>query len=194
MEEQVKVPVFKASLIYGVILGLASIVLSLLLYFIGQTFELWALILSPIIFVGLLVLLLIMLRKEYGKGFISYGRVVLASFLISLVAALLSTVYTFAIYEFDESYLQDTKYYAIDQIEKRLDKMDERYQKRLSDEQYERVESELKKAKKKSIEKVNKRSTGGYALGGIFNLVFLGVLIGLIAGIFIKKNPVPITQ
>ena len=123
MEEQVKVPVFKASLIYGAIVGLAVIVLSLILYFIDQSLETWAMIASSIIFVGLLVGALILVRNEYGKGLITYGQVVLVGFLISLFASILSAGYTYAIYTMDESYFQDTKYAVIDKMVEKLIKL-----------------------------------------------------------------------
>lgn len=194
MEEQAKIPVFKASLIYGAIVGLATIVFSVLLYFIGQSLETWAMIASIILFVGLLVGALVLLRKEYGKGFISYGRVVLAGLLISLFASILSSGYSYAIYSMDESYFQDTKYAAIDKVVKQFDKMDARYQEKMSDEQYEMFEKEFEKQKKKQISKIKDRSAGSFAFSGIFNIVFMGVIIALIAGIFIKKVPKPFDQ
>ena len=52
----------------------------------------------------------------------------------------------------------------------------------------------MKKQKKKAIKKIKERSVGFFAFSGIFNFVFLGVLIALLAGIFIKKEPKPIEQ
>lgn len=194
MEETPKIPLFKASLIYGAIVGLANIVIGLILYFIGQSLETWAMIFGTLVGVGLLVGALIFLKKEYGKGFISFGQVVWGAVLISLVTSILTAAYTFALFEADKSYLQDIKYFTIERIDKQMDKMDTRYQERLSDEQYEAVEKQMKIQRKKQIDKIKDRSSGSFALGNIFNQVFLGLIIGLITGGFIKKKPAPIQQ
>lgn len=192
MEEQAKVPVFKGSLIYGVIVGIATIVVSLVLYFINQSLTDWAMIFMPILSVGLLVGALILFKKEYGKGFISFGRVIAAGTLISLFTAILSSGYTYAIYTMDDSYFQDTKYWTIDKVVERMDKMTAKYEKRMSDEQFEEIESVMKKQKKVAIKKTKERSVGYFAFSGIISSVILGVIISLIAGIFIKKEPKPI--
>lgn len=194
MEEQKKVPVFKASLIYGAIVGLASIVFGLILYFIGQSLETWAMIASTVLFVGLIVVSLIMYKKEYGQGFASFGRLVLVSFLVGLVASILSALFSFALFEMDEGYLQDTKYFAIEKMDKQMEKADARYQEKFSDDQYEIFEREMKKQRKKQVNKIENRSSFALAFGGMFSMVFLAVITGLIAGIFIKKEPKPIGQ
>ena len=194
MEKQEKVPVFKASLIYGAIVGLASIVFGLILYFIGQSLETWAMIASTVLFVGLIVVSLVMFKKEYGKGFASFGRLVLVSFLVGIVASILSAGFSFALFEMDEGYLQDTKYFAIEKMDKQMEKMDARYQEKLPDDQYDRVEKEMKKQRKKQVQKIEKRSAFALSFGSVFSMVFLSVIAGLIAGIFIKKDPVPTDQ
>lgn len=191
MEEQTKVPVFKGSLIYGVIVGAVSIIIALVLYFIGQSLETWAGIASMVIFVVLIVGSLILFKREYGKGFATYGQLVLVSFIVGLVAAVLSSLFTFALYSMDEAYLQDTKYAAIERIDKQMDKMSARYQERFSDEQYEMVEQRMKEQRKKQIDKLEERSPFRLAMSGVFGTIILSVIIGLIAAIFIRKNPDP---
>lgn len=194
MEEQKKVPVFKASLIYGAIVGLASIVFGLILYFIGQSLETWAMIASTALFVVLIVVSLIMYKKEYGQGFAKFGRLVLVSFLVGLVASILSSLFTFALYEMDEGYLQDTKYFAIEKMDAQMEKADAKYQERLSDDQYDIFEKRMKSQRKKQVNKIEKRSPFVLAFSGVFSMVFLAVITGLIAGIFIKKKPEEIGQ
>ncbi len=189
MEEQEIVPVFKASLIYGVIVGLASIVFGLILYFVGQSLETWAMIASTVLFVVLIVVSLIMFKNEYGKGFARFGRLVLVSFLVGLVASILSALFSFALFEIDKGFLQDTKYFAIEKMDKQFDKMDARYQEKLPDDQYDRFESQMNKQRKKQVQKIEKRSSFSLAFGGVFSMVFLAVITGLIAGIFLKKEP-----
>lgn len=192
MEEQTKIPVFKASLIYGAIIGVAMIVFNLLLYFTEQSLKTWAMIVSPVLYAGLLVMVLIMFRNEYGKGYAPFGRLVLLSLLVGVVASVFSAGYTVAIYEADDAYLQDVKYFAIDKIDKQYDKMDARFQERYSDDEYEMIEDRMMKTRKKSIKKIQEREPASFALLAIPNSIFMTVLIGLIAGIFIKKDNGPI--
>ncbi len=194
MEEEKKVPVFKASLIYGAIVGIASIVLALIFYFIGQSLKSWTMIVSIIIFIGLIIGSLVMYRKEYGGGFVSFGRLVLVSFIVGLVASVLSAAFTYALYEMDEGYLQDTKYYAIEKMDKQMEKMDARYQEKMSDDQYDLFEREMKKQRKKQVKKIEERSAFALSFGGIIGMVFIAVITGLIAGIFIKKDPEKVNQ
>jgi membrane-bound ClpP family serine protease len=191
MEEQTKVPVFKGALIYGIIVGAVSIVVALILYFIGQSLETWAGIASTAIFLLLIIGSLIMFKKEYGNGFATYGQLVLVSFIVGLVAAILSSLFTLTLYTMDEAYLQDTKYAAIDRIDKQLDKMSARYQERFSDEQYEMVEERMKEQRKKGIDKIEEQSPLRLAMSGVFGMVIVSVIIGLIAAIFIRKKPDP---
>ncbi|MEX0983115.1 MAG: DUF4199 domain-containing protein [Bacteroidales bacterium] len=194
MEEKEKNPVFKASLIYGAIVGLASIVLTLIFYFIGLSLETWTMIVSIVIFIGLIIGSLMMYRKENGGGFASFGRLVFVSFIVGLVASVLSAAFNYALYEMDEGYLQDTKYYAIEKMDKQMEKMDARYQEKMSDDQYDMFEREMKKQRKKQEKKIEERSAFALSFGGIIGMVFIAVITGLIAGIFIKKNPENIIQ
>lgn len=191
MEEQTNVPVFKGSLIYGVIVGAVSIIIALIFYFIGQSLETWVAIASMVIFFVLIIGSLILFKREYGKGYATYGQLVLVSFIVGLVASILSSLFTFALYTMDEGYLQDTKYAAIERIDKQMDKMSARYQERFSDEQYEAVEQRMKEQRKKSIDKLEERSPLRLAMSGLFGTVIISVIIGLIAAIFIRKNPDP---
>jgi len=192
MEEQSKVPVFKASLIYGIIVGLASIVIGLILYFIDMSLEPWAGYFSTIVFVLLIVGSLVMFRKEYGKGFAKFGQLVLVSFLVGLFASILSAGYTYVIYQTDEGYLQDTKYLAIERMDKQLEKRDLKLQQRLSDEQYAAVEERMDEARKIGIDRIKKQTPMKFAISGLFGSVFMAVIVGLIAAIFIKKDPEPL--
>lgn len=191
MEEQTNVPVFKGSLIYGVIVGAVSIIIALIFYFIGQSLETWAAIASMVIFFVLIIGSLMLFKREYGKGYATYGQLVLVSFIVGLVASILSSLFTFALYTMDEGYLQDTKYAAIERIDKQMDKMSARYQERFSDEQYEAVEQRMKEQRKKSIDKLEERSPLRLAMSGLFGTVIISVIIGLLAAIFIRKNPDP---
>ncbi|MFC2090232.1 DUF4199 domain-containing protein [Bacteroidota bacterium] len=192
MEEQVKIPVFKGSLIYGLIVGLAMVVVNLVLYFLDLSLKSGVLIAVPILSVVLLVGALVLLRSEYGKGFIKYGQVVLASLLISIFSGILISGYNYAIFTVDESYFQDTKYFSLDKINEQYDKMEAKYEERYSEEQFDAIKSRMDQQKKKQIRKTKERSAGRTAFAGIINSIIGGLVIGLLAGIFIKRKPKPV--
>lgn len=189
MTQEKQPSLLKGTLVYGLIVGLGVVVVSLVLYFIGKSLETWSGIVSTLVFVGLIVIGLVLFKKEYTDGFIKYGRVVVAGLLIALFSGIILSVQTYALFKFDESYLQDTKYFAIEQINKRLDKMDLKYQERFSDEQYEMVEERMDEQREKAIDRIKDQSAFALSFPGIFNYLFLGVLTALITGIFIRKNP-----
>jgi len=191
MEEQANVPVFKGALVYGLIVGALAIVIAMIFYFTGQSLETWAGIASMVIFFVLIIGALIMFRKEYGKGYATYGQLVFVSFIVGLVAAIMSSLFTFALYKIDEGYLQDTRYAAIERVDKQIDKMIARYQERFSDEQYEMVEQRMKEQRKKGIDRIEEQSPLGLAMSGLIGTVVISVIIGLIAAIFIRKKPEP---
>ncbi|MCF8346757.1 MAG: DUF4199 domain-containing protein [Bacteroidales bacterium] len=189
MENQEKIPVLKPALVYGAIVGLATIVVSLLLYFVDQSFEKWAIILGSVVSYGLILLTLVLYRSEYARDILSYGRVVGISLLIGLVAGLLTSIYTFTIYSADESYLQDTKYFAIEKMDERLAKTDAKYQEKMSDDQYEMFENTMNDTRKKAVDKIMKTSPVKFALQSFMSFVFTSLIIGLIAGIFLRRKP-----
>ena len=191
MEEQKDVPVFKGAVIYGVIVGLASVVIGLILYFIDMSLESWSGIFNTIVLVLLVLGSLVMFRKEYGKGYASYGRLVLVSIIIGIVASLFSAAYNYTMYSVDEGYLQDTKYYAVEQMDKRMEKQDVKFQERFSDEQYEMASERMDQARKKAIQRIENQTPAKIALGNIFGMVFMSVIVGLIGAIFIRKQPKP---
>lgn len=189
MEESEKAPVFKASLVYGAVIGVIIGLISLVLYFIDQSQKDWVMVVTTVIFIFLVVGALIMFRKDYGQGYAKFGHLVMVSFIVGIVSGFISSTFTFALYEMDEVFLQDTKDYAIEQMDERMEKMDIRYQEKLSSDQYDRVEQQMKVQRKRVENKLEDRSSAAFAYSGLFGTVLMSVVIGLIAGIFIKKEP-----
>jgi hypothetical protein len=64
----------------------------------------------------------------------------------------------------------------------------------LPDDQYDTLEERLSKQKKKQIKKIKERSVASFAFSSIYSRVIFGVLISLIAGIFIRKEQKPIAE
>jgi len=94
MEEKTKSPMMKAALIYGLIIGFVSIVVSVVLDLLGIKFESWANLLSIVISIGLIVYSQAAYKKEYMGGFASYGELMKMTLLMSLVSTILLTAYT----------------------------------------------------------------------------------------------------
>ena len=189
MENQSSAPILQPALKYGAIVGLASIVFGLILYFLDQSFETWAMIAGSIISFGLIIVTLVMYRSEYASKGLSYGRVVGMAVLIGLFSSILSGIYTFTIYTADEGYLQDVKYYSMEKVDERMDKTEAKYMDRLSDDQLDAFETRMDAAREKAMGKIKKSTPFTYARQGIFGSVFMSALLGLIAGIFLRKKP-----
>lgn len=96
MEEKVKAPFWKPALIYGAIMGLVSVFLSLVFYFIGMATENWTNWVSMLVGIVVLVYLMLQYRKEYLGGYASFGQI----FLMVLVSAGIVSVIIGAIYSY----------------------------------------------------------------------------------------------
>jgi len=68
MEEKVKAPFWKPALSYGVILGLVSVFISLVFYFIGMATVSWTNYVSMLVGIVLLVYLMIQYRNVHLGG------------------------------------------------------------------------------------------------------------------------------
>jgi hypothetical protein len=105
MEE--KVSVWKANLNNGVILALISIVYTLVLYFMDQTFN------KSLGFIFLLVQIVILwfMIKSYRdtclNGYITYGQSVGAGVIIFLYYSVITAIFTYILYKFIDSGLID---------------------------------------------------------------------------------------
>lgn len=94
MEEKANSPLIKAALLYGAIIGFVSIVVAVVLDVLGLTMAAWAGFLSLIITVGLVIYSLRAYKKESLGGIATYQQLMLMTLLMSLVAAVLTTVYS----------------------------------------------------------------------------------------------------
>jgi len=105
MEE--KVSVWKANLTGGVILGLAGIVYSLIMYFLDLTFN----PIQPWIFLVLeffiLVYLLRSYRDNYLHGNMTYGQALGAGVIIFLYTSIISAIFVYILYSVIDTGLMD---------------------------------------------------------------------------------------
>jgi hypothetical protein len=171
MEEQVKAPFWKPALIYGVILGIVSVFISLVFYFIGMATVSWTGWVTMLVGLVLLVYLMIQYRNVHLGGYASYGQIfVMVLVSAGIIATIISVLYQYVLFTFiDPGLLDQAKIAAEERIMSNS---------RIPESMYDDL-----------IEKVDKRTTvafltkRGLILGPIMNAI-----IGLIVAAFIKKE------
>ncbi len=124
--------VFNNSLIYGLITAAISIVFAVFAYILDIPQQ------SPIMYFSFVILLAGMIygtvqyRNKYSGGYISFGKAFISGFLIVIIAAVISSIYSYIFLTFiDPSYLDKIVEQAMEKAEKSM--MD----KGLTDEQME---------------------------------------------------------
>jgi hypothetical protein len=168
-----KVSVWKANLNSGIIMGLAGIVFSLILYFLDQTLNKT---LPWIWFLALIVLLFFFIksyRDNYLKGFITYGQSLGAGVIIMLYYAIISAAFGFILYKFIDPGLID-KTLAMTEatlVERGF------------------TESMIEQSMKMQAKIM---TPGVMNAIGIFSNVFVGTILSLIISIFTRKEGNPL--
>jgi len=171
MEEQAKAPFWKPALMYGAILGLVSVLISLVFYFIGMATVYWTIYVIMLVSLVLLVYLMIQYRNVHLGGYASFGQI----FLMVLVSAgifatIISAVYTYLLYTvIDPGLVDQMRIVAEEKIMSNS---------RIPESMYDDI-----------MERMEKSMTVGYMIkislivGPLVNAV-----IGLIIAAFIKKE------
>ena len=165
-----KLTVSQIGLRYGIILGLIMIVYSLILQFIGLATNNWA---SAVSYIFLIVGMVMAHKafKEGGDGFMSIGQGLGIGTLISLIAAVLSSIFTYIYISFiDDSMLTVIREKQIEQMESQG--MDDA-----------QIEQAMEFASMFS-------SPAALVVMGIIFITFFGFILSLIISLFTKKaNP-----
>lgn len=171
MEEKAKAPFWKPALIYGLILGLVSVFLSLVFYFIGLSTANWTSWVTLLVSIVLLVYLMIQYRNVHLGGYASFGQI----FLMVLVSAGIVSTIIGALYQYllftviDPGLVDQIRIVAEERIMSNS---------RIPESMYDDI-----------MEKMEKRMTVGYM---IKMAVILGPIInaflGLIIAAFVKKE------
>jgi len=171
MEE--KVSVWKTNLTNGVILGMAGVIYSLLMYFLDLTFNETQGYIFMVIQVALLAYLLKSYRDNYCFGNITYGQSVGAGVIISLYAAIISAVFLYLLYAVIDPGL----------VDKQLALVEETIMARgLPQAAVDKAMAIQRKLLKPEI----------MAPISIFGNMFWGLIISLIVSVFIKKEGNPL--
>jgi len=169
MEEK-SAPIWKSTMLSGVYLAIALILLSVIFYVTGNTFSKTAQYLSyPIIIAGI-IWGQISYKKDLG-GISTYGQMLLAGLLTMVFASVISSIYTYVLYTVIDPTLREQMRIFTEEQMMAQGKVPE-----------EQIEIALNMAAKFQTPIM-------LLVMGIFGGAFVGLIVSLITAIFIKKNP-----
>jgi len=171
-----KVSVWQATLNSGLILGLALVIYTLLLYFLDQTFNKTLGYISILIIIAGLVLGVKSFRDDARGGIMSYGQGVGAGTVIGLYAGIIGAIFTYLLYEVIDPDLMGK---LLTFTEENLVKSG-----RVPEEMIDQTMEMQKKFMAPWI----------LSIGAVINYVFFGVVVSLITSIFLKKEGNPFQQ
>jgi hypothetical protein len=171
MEERKSV--WKETLNYGLILGLITIVFSVLTYMLDATGKPWVIVPSLIISIVALYMLLRSYRDTFNHGYISYGRAVGAGMVISIYSAILGAAYIYILYGFIDPGLVDKQ--ILEAEEKLIAKG--------------MPEGSIDAALQMQAKFMK---PWFMAISSIFSAAFFGLILSLLVSLFIKKEGNPL--
>lgn len=171
MEEKVKAPFWKPALTYGVILGLVSVFISLIFYFIGMATVNWTNWINMLVGLVLLVYLMIQYRNVHLGGYASFGQIfVMVLVSAGIVSTIISAIYSYLLFTvIDPGLLDQVRIVAEEKIMSNS---------RIPESMYDDI-----------LERMEKRMNVGYMIK--FALILgpiVNAFIGLIVAAFIKKE------
>lgn len=170
-----KVNVWKANLNNGLILGMAGIVYTLVIYFLDMTFNRSMSYIFLLIAVFLLYFLIKSYRDNYLHGIITYGQAFGAGVIIFLYYSILSAIFTYLLFKVIDPALP-AKMIAF--VEETMVK------KGIPEASLDTVMAIQKKILKPEI----------MAPFSIINNMLFGTLISLIIGVFVRKEGNPLIE
>lgn len=171
MEERKSV--WKETLNYGLILGLITIVFSVLTYMLDATGKPWVIVPSLIISIVALYMLLRSYRDTFNHGYISYGKAVGAGVVISIYSAILGAAYIYILYGFIDPGLVDKQ--ILEAEEKLIAKG--------------MPEGSIDAALQMQAKFMK---PWFMAISSIFSAAFFGLILSLLVSLFIKKEGNPL--
>lgn len=168
--EQKPASLMKTSLTYGIYLGIATILVSVVLYVMGFTFERWAQYSTlPVTIIGI-ILAQLGYRKQLGDE-MTYGQALGVGLMTAIFASVLTAIYTYLLYTVIDTSLHEQLIIFTEQ------KIVE--QGKVPEEQLDMVMN------------ITKKFLHPAALTAqvVFYGAIGGLIIGLLTSIFTKKNP-----
>ncbi len=169
METKAQSPAGNA-LLYGAIVGVISILYTLILYLANLYMINWLQYISLIFMIGGMVLGTLNYREKIAGGYLTYGKAFLSNFLIGLFAAILSSIFFFFYVKYINTGLID------EMMEVGRQKMEAAGN--LSEEQLDKAVSIQSKFMSPVV----------MTLTGIVFNAFVSVVLGLIVALFLKKE------
>jgi hypothetical protein len=169
MEENKKSSLLKSTMNYGVMLGLALVIYSLLLWMFDATFSQGLSYLSYVIIIGGIILATRAYRDQEQGGYISYGRALGVGTLTVLFASVITSLYTYLLFTVIDTGLVDRLMIIREEA---------LYESGLSDDQIDMAMEMTKRFANPVF----------MAISGFIGTVFMGFIFSLITSIFLKKE------
>lgn len=166
-----KKAIWKNSMNYGAMLGVALVILSIVFYIFDANDKNWlSMILNYGVIIGGIVIGTKNLRDKEQNGYLTYGRGLGSGTLIALFSSVIVSLYMYVFFTYIDP----------DAINKMYAMMEESYMDQgLTDDQ---VEMAMDMAKKFTTPLM-------LSINTIFGFSFMGFLFSLITSIFLKKKP-----
>ena len=171
MEENVKAPFWKPALTYGFILGLVSVFVSLVFYFIGMATVNWTNWIRMGISLVLLVYLMIQYRNVHLGGYASFGQIfVMVLVTAGIISTIINSIYTYVLFTvIDPGMIDQVRIIAEERIMSNS---------RIPESMYDDM-----------LDRVGKKMNIGYMIRmGLIMGPIVNAIIGLIVAAFIKKE------
>lgn len=170
MEEQ-SITTNRNSLVSAIPVGGAVILLSILFYVFDLDVRgIWGYLMYVILFAGI-VWGTIQLRDKHRGGLLTYGQSFTSGMLIGLYTGIISAIFTFVFY----------KFFAPEQIQVILEKVEDQ----MIEKAPQLTDQELDMAMAMTAKFM---TPIGMSVGALINLFIAGVIISLIASIFLKRE------
>lgn len=171
MEDQQK-PTNKTAIQFGIILGIVSVLISVIIYALGMAYDQdWKTGMIGFLAMSIIIFLGIKKYKEFNDGFLTLGEAIKTGITIALIGGIISVVYSYLFMNFIEPD------FVLNTMAGAEEKMLERNP-NLTDEQIEQALSISKKM----------MSPGVMSAIGIVWSLFLGLIISLVSGLILKKT------
>ena len=168
----------KVSLNYGIILGLVSILISVLIYAFDKHHDQDWITRSPGL-IAMIVIIFLGIKKyrEFNNGYLKIGQALKTGIGIALIGAVISLIYTFIFLNYIEPNYMDEM----------MEIQEEALMERFPDFTDEQIETQMEVVKKFSTPAM----TTAFAL---IISIFFGFIISLISGLILKKSDEEITS
>jgi len=163
----------KISLHYGIILGIISVLISVVVYALGMQYDQdWKMGSIGIIAMIALIFLGIKKFKEFNDGYLTLGQALKTGIGIALIGGIISVIYTYVFMTIIEpDFMANTMVKAQEQMMEQNPN--------LTDEQVEQATAMMSKFSSPAI-------TSAFALMGS---LFFGFIIALVSGLIQKNTP-----